>query len=210
MQFLLNFIDNSINRQFDYVQVFNEVRQLNNQSVKKFDTYLINLKVHLTPYIEKQQMIHLFTKLRLSLRDVVTNYQNVSKIKTKLLMMIIRMKSNMRREHKTLQLQKNKKSKNFHDRKRKKNDKNKKNERSSSRRRRDDRKKNSFKSNAKKSNHSKLICFICDKKKHIFSNCFDKNKKKTSVNTIKNDKIKKKKALQTFRQSKKTKTKNDS
>ena len=126
MQFLLNFIDDSINRQFDYVQVFHEIRQLNNQYVKKFDTYLINLKAHFTSYIEKQQMIHLFMKLRLSFRDVVTNYQNVSKIKTKLLMIIIRIKSNMRRKHKTLQLQKNKKSKNFHNQKRKKNNKNKK------------------------------------------------------------------------------------
>ena len=61
MQFLLNFIDDSINRQLNYVQIFNEIRQLNNQSIKKFDTYLINLKIHFTPYIEKQQMIHLFT-----------------------------------------------------------------------------------------------------------------------------------------------------
>ena len=115
MQFLLNFIDDSINRQFDYVQVFNEIRQLNNQSIKKFDMYLINLKIHFTSYIEKQQMIYLFTKLRFSFRDVVTNYQNISKIKTKLLIIIIQIKNNMRQKHKTLQLQKNKKSKNFHD-----------------------------------------------------------------------------------------------
>ena len=104
MQFLLNFIDDSINREFDYVQIFNKIRQLNNQLVEKFDTYLINLKIHFTSYIEKQQMIHLFTKLRFNFRDVVTNYQNFSKIKTKLLIMIIRMKNNMRQKHKTLQL----------------------------------------------------------------------------------------------------------
>ena len=85
-------------------------------------------------------MIYLFTKLRFSFRDVVTNYQNVSKIKTKLLMIIIQIKNNIRQKYKILQLQKNKKSKNFHDQKRKKNDKNKKNERSLSRRHRDDRK----------------------------------------------------------------------
>ena len=106
--------------------------------------------------------------------------------------MITRMKSNMRRKHKTSQFQKHKKTKNFQNHKRKKNDKNKKNEKSSSRRRRDDRKNNSIKSNDKKFESSNVICFICDKKKHISSNCFDKNKKKTSVNVVKNDKTKKK------------------
>ena len=107
-------------------------------------------------------------------------------------------------------MQKNQKTKNFQNYKRKKNDKNNKNKKSSSRQRCDDRKNNSIKSNDKKFESLNVISFICDKKKHISSNCFDKNKKKTSVNVVKNDKTKKKFFFQIFRQSKKTKTKNDS
>ena len=92
----------------------------------------------------------------------------------------------MRQKYKTLQLQKNKKFKNFHDQKRKKNDKNKKTN-NHHRVNVVTIKKNSIKSNFKKSNYSKFSSFIYDKKNHIFSNCFEKYKKKF-VNTIKNNK----------------------
>lgn len=82
MKFLLNFINDLINKQLNYVQTFNKTRQLNNQSIRKFEIYLTNLKIHLMSYNKKQQITHLFTKLRFNLRDVVTNYQNFFKIKT--------------------------------------------------------------------------------------------------------------------------------
>ena len=71
-------------------------------------------------------MIYLFTKSRFNFCDVVINYENVFKIKSELLIIIIQMKNNIRQKHKTLQLKKIKKFKNFHNQKRKKNDKNKK------------------------------------------------------------------------------------
>ena len=146
MNFLLNFVENSINKQLNYVQSFVETRQRNNQSIKNFNIYLINLKTRLTSYNEKQQMIHLFTKLKFNFRDVVTNYQNVFTIKTKLLLITICLKNNMKRNNKSFS-QINKKSKNFFDRKRKTKNSNVEKK---SRRRRDTRKKNDFKTNDKK------------------------------------------------------------
>lgn len=199
--FLLNLIDDSINCQLNYIQTFNETKQRNDQNVREFDVYLTNLKAHLILYTEKQQMTHFFTKLRRKIRDAVTNYQTIPKIKTELLMVAARIKNNLKRIQKYTQSDKEIKSFN---RKRKTDDVDKDDDKFS-RRRRGNRGSKSFKRDLKK-NHSKLICYICDKKNHIFFNCSNKDKKKTPINAIK-DKPKKEKTSRTFRQSKETKTK---
>ena len=98
----------------------------------------------------------------------------------------------MRQKHKTLQLQKNKKSKNFHDQKRKKNDKNKK---TNNRHRVDVAtivKK--IRSNRMRKNRiiQNLFVSFVIKKSRFLQIILTKKKLKIFVNTIKNDKTKKK------------------
>ena len=58
-------------------------------------------------------MIHLFTKLQFNFRDVVTNYQNISKIKTKLLIMIAQMKKKHTSKTQNVTIAKKSKNKKF-------------------------------------------------------------------------------------------------
>ena len=207
MIFLLNLIEDLMNRQLNYAQSFNKTKQRDNQTIRKFDAYLFNLKFYLTLYTKQQQMTHLFMKLRSSIRDVVMNYQNIFKTRIKLLMITTRVKNNLKKKQRKFQEDKNN-DKNSINQKRK-NDKNDdKNDNKTSRQRRDRRDSKTQKLD-KNENHSKFTCYIYNKKRHISSNCSNKNKKKFSVNAINSKKSKKNKTFQISRSSREAKSKNN-
>ena len=73
-EYLFNFVENSMNRQFHQTQLYADAKQKKIQSVQNFDVYLNILKTHLFSYIEQQRIMNFFTKLKSKLRIVLTNY----------------------------------------------------------------------------------------------------------------------------------------
>ena len=89
-----------MNCQFHFVQFFNDAKQLKKQSIHVFDVYFNNLKVQFSSYMEKQKRIHFFTKLKSSIKIVLTNYQNLFSIKKNLLSLTARLKNNIKMKKK--------------------------------------------------------------------------------------------------------------
>ncbi len=94
---LFDLIENSINHHFHHAQFFSNAKQDKKQSMQAFDVFLNNFESQLTSYIKKQRIIHLFIKLRSKLRAVLTNNQNLLIIKKELLILINRVKNNMKK-----------------------------------------------------------------------------------------------------------------
>ncbi len=75
--FLLNLIEDPMNRTLDIAQLMADAEQRQNQTVRQFDTYLSSLEAQLPPYSEEHQRMNLFTKLRPNLRLAIMNVQQV-------------------------------------------------------------------------------------------------------------------------------------
>ncbi len=74
INYLLNFVENSVNHQLHNVQTYAEAVQKLSQSVHTFAAYLSTLKVQLMSYNEKQLIMHFFTKLQSEIRKILLNY----------------------------------------------------------------------------------------------------------------------------------------
>ncbi len=208
---LLDLVENLVNRHLHHAQLFSNAKQKKKQSMQVFDAFLNSLESQLTSYIEEQRIIHLFIKLRSKLRAALTNYQNLFIIKKKLLILINRLKNNMK---KTVDAQTTFDSRSFdfktsfnkrRDRDEKRENKNSFNDKTETKNRR----KNIDEKKRKRSNHSHLICHKCNEIEHIVINYLDL-KKKLKINAIfnkfKRSKIsKKEKSSTTIDQSLKTK-----
>ncbi len=154
-------------------------------------------------------MTHLFIKLRSKLRATLINYQNLSIIKKRLLILTCRLKNNMK---KTVDAQatfdnRSNDFKSANSKKKKKDDtkNDKKSQNDESKNKRD---LNVDSKKRKRSDHFNLICHICQKTNHISLNCLDL--KKTKMNAVSNKfneskKSKKEKSSVTTDQSLKTK-----
>ncbi len=154
-------------------------------------------------------MTHLFIKLRSKLRAILINYQNLSIIKKRLLILTCRLKINMKKivdAQATFDNCSNDfKSANS---KRKKKDDIKNDRKSQNDESKNKRDLNVDSKKRKRSNHFKLICHICQKMNHISLNCLDL--KKAKMNAVSNKlneskKSKKEKSSVTTDQSLKTK-----
>ena len=98
--FLLNLVKNPMNHQLHSVQLFNDAKQLKEQSIHAFDAYLNSLKIQFSSYMKKQKRIHFFTKLKPSIKIVLTNYQNLFSIKKNLLSLTAHLKNNIKTKKK--------------------------------------------------------------------------------------------------------------
>ncbi len=74
INYLLNFVKDSVNCQLHNAQTYTETVQKLSQSVHTFAVYLSTLKVQLTLYNEKQLIMHFFTKLQSEIRKILLNY----------------------------------------------------------------------------------------------------------------------------------------
>ena len=63
MKFLLNIIQNPVNRHLHNAQSYMDVKQNSMQSIHSFNIYLAELEAQLAPYTEAQLVTHFFTKL---------------------------------------------------------------------------------------------------------------------------------------------------
>ena len=77
INYLLNFVKDSVNHQLHNAQTYTEAVQKLSQSVHTFAAYLSTLKVQLMSYNEKQLIMHFFTKLWLEIRKILLNYQDL-------------------------------------------------------------------------------------------------------------------------------------
>ncbi len=74
INYLLNFVKDSVNHQLHNAQTYTETVQKLSQSVHAFAAYFSTLKVQLMLYNEKQLIMHFFTKLQLEIRKILLNY----------------------------------------------------------------------------------------------------------------------------------------
>ena len=77
MKFLLNIIQDPVNRHLHNAQSYMDVKQNSMQSIHSFNIYLAELEAQLAPYTEAQLVTHFFTKLQLELCKALTNYQDL-------------------------------------------------------------------------------------------------------------------------------------
>ena len=186
--FLLNLVENSMNCQFHFVQLFNDAKQSKKQSIHVFDVYLSSLKVQLSSYMKKQKRIHFFTKLKPSIKIVLTNYQNLSSIKKNLLSLTARLKNNIKMKKKIniinffIQFNQfaNKSGKN--EKPNKKNWKKKFNFNKSAKLEKKQQK-TKWKNQKKwEKNNSPIVYFHCKKLNHVTWKCSNLKKKKDTLN----------------------------
>ena len=76
--FLLDKIEDPINRQLDVNQEFTDAKQRHSQTVNNFDTYLTSLEAQLPPFDETQRAFALVTRLRLKLQKDIVHVSHVS------------------------------------------------------------------------------------------------------------------------------------
>jgi len=74
INYLLNFVKDSVNHQLHNVQTYIKTVQKLSQSVHTFVVYLSTLKAQLTSYNEKQLIMHFFTRLQSEIRKILLNY----------------------------------------------------------------------------------------------------------------------------------------
>ena len=93
-QFLLDFIENSINHQFHHVQLHQNTKQESQQSIQAFASYLKNLEAHIPLMMKKHCCSTLFTKLQPELRVVFINFQTLPDTFESLVALSARLKQN--------------------------------------------------------------------------------------------------------------------
>ena len=93
-----------MNCQFYSVQLFNDAKQLKKQLIHALDAYFNSLKIQFLLYMKKQKRIYFFTKLKPSIKIILTNYQNLFSIKKNLLSLTARLKNNIKMKKKIISL----------------------------------------------------------------------------------------------------------
>jgi len=76
-EFLLDQVDDPVNRRIDAAEKYNTANQKRDQTVRAFATYLDALESQMPQYNEAQLVMHLFAKLRPELRRALTNYHQI-------------------------------------------------------------------------------------------------------------------------------------
>jgi len=187
IDFLLNLIENSMNRNIDVTQQYVNASQRSDQMIWMFATHLSILKHQLSLYSNDHKRAHLFIKLRSELHVIITNVQSISITWDALIDLVAWLKTNLQKEH--VLSSKQSWDENSHDRDRinkKIHSKWKKSHRSI--------KLNSL---SKTSSHASsyysknlfnITCYMCNQKNHYFTDCKNekiKNKSKESdVNRV--------------------------
>jgi hypothetical protein len=92
--FLLDLIQNPVNRQLNTAQKYADARQKPNQSVHAYVTYIESLEEELEPYSEDQRRLHLLTTLRPELRTTITSHQNIPSTRADLIALAARLEEN--------------------------------------------------------------------------------------------------------------------
>ncbi len=99
INFLLNLIENSMNRDIDVTQQYANASQHSNQMIWTFAAHLSTLKHQLSLYSDEHKWTHLFIKLRSELRVIITNVQLISITWNALIDLVAQLKTNLRKEH---------------------------------------------------------------------------------------------------------------
>ena len=99
VSFLLNLIEDPVNRELDLAQAYADASQRPSQSVREFDAYLNSLEAQMLPYSEEQRTSHFFTKLRPEIRAAVTDVQTVPTKRNELVSLATRLENNRRRRN---------------------------------------------------------------------------------------------------------------
>lgn len=187
--FLLNLVEDPVNRQLNFAQQFADAKQGEKQTVQNFDTHLQYLEAQLPLFTEDQRRMNFFTKLRPILRAALTNYQNIPNDRESLVGLAARIELNMKTIDgaKTSTSDKGKGSK----RSRKGEQKDNKEEDSkpkdkSQRKRKDKKKKNGKKDKGR--DLSEVQCYRCEKMGHYANACpeaeDDEKTAKPEVNAV--------------------------
>ena len=96
MNYLLNLVEDPVNRQLHNAQAYTEAVQKSGQSVHAFAAYLSTLEAQLPPYNEEHLVMHLFTKLRPEIRKALSNYQDLPNKRDSLVALAARLENNLR------------------------------------------------------------------------------------------------------------------
>jgi len=99
IDFLLNLIKNSMNRDISVTQQYVNALQRSDQMIWMFATYLSTLKHQLSLYSDEHKWTHLFIKLRSELHVIITNVQSISITRNALINLVAWLKTNLRKEH---------------------------------------------------------------------------------------------------------------
>jgi hypothetical protein len=161
---LLNLIEDPINRQITVAQLYREAEQKPTQGIREFEAYLSSLEAQLPVYTQEQLVMHLFTRLKPSLRQDIVQIGNIPTTRDTLLSAGTRLENNHKkhsgggskpgRTHNALPIREatgNESSKS---------NTNGRHNQSSER-----------KTEQGYNNHANLECFNCGKKGHISTNC---------------------------------------
>ncbi len=170
INFLLNLIEDSMNRGIDVTQQYANASQRSDQMIRTFAAHLSTLKHQLSLYSDEHKRAHLFIKLRPELRVIITNVQSISITRNALIDLVARLKTNLRKEH--VLSSKRLRDEDLHDRDRvnkKTHSKRKKSHRSTK-----------LDSLSKMSSHAlscysknlfNITCYICNRKNHYSTDC---------------------------------------
>ncbi len=99
IDFLLNLIENSMNRSINVTQQYMNASQRSNQMIQTFAAHLSTLKHQLSLYSNEHKWTHLFIKLRSELCVIITNVQSISITWDALINLVARLKTNLQKEH---------------------------------------------------------------------------------------------------------------
>ncbi len=99
IDFLLNLIENSMNRDINVTQQYMNALQRSDQMIWTFAIYLNILKHQLLLYNDKHKRTHLFIKLKSELHVIITNVQSISITWNALINLVTWLKINLRKEH---------------------------------------------------------------------------------------------------------------
>ncbi len=187
IDFLLNLIENSMNRDINVTQQYANASQRSDQMIQTFAAHLSTLKHQLLLYSDEHKRAHLFIKLRSELRVIITNVQLISITWNALIDLVARLKTNLRKEH-VLSL-KQSQDENLHDW-------DKVNKKTHSKRKKShwstrlnsSSKTSLYTSSCYSKNLFNIMCYICNQKNHYFIDYKDekiKNRSKESdVNRV--------------------------
>ncbi len=78
LDFLLNLIKDSMNRDINVTQQYMNALQCSDQMIRMFAVHLSTLKHQLSLYNDEHKWAHLFIKLRFELHVIITNVQSIS------------------------------------------------------------------------------------------------------------------------------------